>query len=242
MTEKVLIVEDEREFASLIELWVRRTGRETAVATSGVEAMHLLWDLRPDLVTLDVGLPGLDGWMVCERIREVSDVPILIVSARGDESDRIRGLQMGADDYIVKPFSFRELMARIDAALRRAHHGPRDGMEPLRHRALAIDPDAHRVWLAGHELFLTPIEFRLLARLAESPGRLVRHEALLRAAWGTEYRGEVSLLRTAIHGLRRKLAHALPDEEYITAEYGLGYRLAPDPSPVPSAPGARPST
>ncbi len=230
MSERVLIVEDEPEFAALMDLWVRRSGRETAVAATGHEAMRLLWELRPDLVTLDVGLPGLDGWTVCERIREVSEVPILIVSARGAESDRVRGLQIGADDYIVKPFSFRELIARIDAALRRSNGTHQDAAEALRYRELTVDQTAHRAWLGGHELSLTPTEFRLLACLAEHPGRLVRHEQLLRAAWGQEYRSEVPLLRTAVHGLRRKLAAALPGEEYITVEYGLGYRLAPSPS------------
>jgi DNA-binding response OmpR family regulator len=227
MTERVLIVEDESEFAALIELWVQRSGRETAVATSGPEAMRLLWELRPDLVTLDVALPGLDGWTICERIREVSDVPIVIVSARGSEGDRVRGLEIGADDYIVKPFSFRELMARLDAALRRSQVSRQRTAAQLRYRELAIDPEAHRAWLGGHELSLTPTEFRLLTRLAEQPGHLVRHDQLLRAAWGAEYRSELQLLRTAIHGLRAKLLHVLPDEEYISAEYGLGYRLAP---------------
>lgn len=226
MTERVLIVEDETEFADLIELWIRRSGRETAVATSGPQAMRLLWDMRPDLVTLDVALPGLDGWTICERIREVSDVPIVIVTARGSEADRVRGLEIGADDYIVKPFSFRELMARVDAALRRSNVTHHRTPTQLRYRELVIDPEVHRVWLAGHELSLTPTEFQLLTCLAEQPGRLVRHDQLLRAAWGTEYRSELQLLRTAIHGLRTKLLKALPNEEYITAEYGLGYRLA----------------
>ncbi len=230
MTERVLIVEDEPEFAALMELWVRRSGRETAVAGSGAEAMRLLWDQRPDLVTLDVGLPGLDGWAVCQRIREVTDVPILIVSARGAESDRVRGLEMGADDYIVKPFSFRELMARLDAALRRAHAAHPAVVAPLRYRELTLDRDAHRAWLADRELALTPTEFSLLACLAEHPGHLVRHDQLLHAGWGSEYRSEVQLLRTAIHGLRRKLNAASRGDEYIAAEYGLGYRLTPGSS------------
>jgi DNA-binding response OmpR family regulator len=227
MTDRVLIVEDEPEFAALIELWLQRSGHDTAVATSGEEAMRLLWDQRPDLVTLDVGLPGLDGWTICERIREVSDVPILIVSARGAESDRVRGLEIGADDYVVKPFSFRELTARVDAALRRARTSHPASVAPLRFRQLTVDRDAHRAWLADRELSLTPTEFSLLACLAERPGHLVRHDQLLHAAWGAEYRSEVQLLRTAIHGLRRKLDEASPGNEYIAAEYGLGYRLAP---------------
>jgi DNA-binding response OmpR family regulator len=232
MTESVLIVEDEPEFASLMQLWIQRSGRQTWLAVSGPEAMRMLWEHRPDLVTLDMGLPDLDGWTVCERIRELSDVPIIIVSARGAESERIRGLEMGADDYIVKPFSFRELMARIDAALRRTRL-ERRAPGILRHRALAVDPEEHRAWLDGRELDLTPLEFRLITLLAERSGRLVRHDELLRRAWGPEYAGEQQLLRSAIHGLRRKLRtqEALDGDDYIVAEYGLGYRLGPGAAP-----------
>jgi DNA-binding response OmpR family regulator len=230
MTEQVLIVEDEPEFAALMRLWVERSGRETAVATSGPEAMRMLWERRPDLVTLDMGLPDLDGWTVCERIRELTDVPILIVSARGAEADRIRGLEMGADDYIVKPFSFRELIARVDAALRRSRFEHRS-VGLLRHRALTVDPGEHRAWLDGRELKLSPLEFQLISLLAEREGRLVRHEELLQRAWGPEYRGEVQLLRSAMYGLRRKLRSLPPHEDYIEAEYGLGYRLRSGPAP-----------
>jgi len=229
MTGRVLIVEDEPEFASLMELWLRRSGRETSVAATGIEAMRALWSQRPDLVTLDVGLPELDGWAICERIREVSEVPILIVSARGSEADRVRGLELGADDYIVKPFSFRELLARVEAAFRRVRAPAASATEPRRFREHTIEPDAPPAWLGGRQLHLTPTEFRLLSCLAKRPGRLVRHEQLLHAAWGEEYASEVELLRTAIHGLRAKLQQASP-EIYVTAEYGLGYRLAPGPS------------
>jgi DNA-binding response OmpR family regulator len=139
---------------------------------------------------------------------------------------------MGADDYIVKPFSFRELMARIDAALRRTRL-ERRAPGILRHRALAVDPEEHRAWLDGRELDLTPLEFRLITLLAERSGRLVRHDELLRRAWGPEYAGEQQLLRSAIHGLRRKLRtqEALDGDDYIVAEYGLGYRLGPGAAP-----------
>jgi DNA-binding response OmpR family regulator len=228
MSRRILIVEDDPEFAGLLALWLERAGASPRIAATGTEAMRAVYDDRPDLVTLDVGLPHLDGWQLCARIRESSSVPILIVSARGSETDRVRGLQLGADDYITKPFSFREFVARVEAALRRAAMPPaRGGPEVVRHGGLLIDIGGHRVVVGNHEVHLTPIEFRVLASLARKQGALVSHGQLLHDAWGPEYRDELPLLRTAIRGLRTKLADASGDRDYIGTEYGLGYRLAP---------------
>lgn len=227
MSHRILVVEDEPEFAGLLALWLERAGMSPRVASTGTEAMRAVFDDRPDLVTLDVGLPHLDGWQLCARIRETSSVPILIVSARGAETDRVRGLQLGADDYITKPFSFREFVARVEAALRRAAMPPaRGGPEVVSHGGLRIDIDGHRVLVGDREVHLTPIEFRVLASLARKQGALVSHGQLLHDAWGPEYRDELPLLRTAIRGLRTKLAQASDDRDYIDNEYGLGYRLA----------------
>jgi DNA-binding response OmpR family regulator len=228
MSRRVLVVEDDAEFAGLLSLWLERAGMSPRVASTGTEAMRAVYEDRPDLVTLDVGLPHLDGWQLCGRIREFSSVPILIVSARGAETDRIRGLQLGADDYITKPFSFREFLARVEAALRRAAMPQaKDDPQVVRHRGLLIDIGGHRVLVGDHEVHLTPIEFRVLASLARKQGALVSHRQLLHDAWGPEYRDELPLLRTAIRGLRTKLAGASGDRDYIGTEYGLGYRLAP---------------
>lgn len=227
MTHRVLIVEDDAEFAALIELWLRRDGMETRIAAGGADALRAVYDWRPDLVSLDVGLPQLDGWEVCSRIRELTGVPILFVSALGAEADRVRGLQLGADDYITKPFSFREYVARVEAALRRAATPvDRASHEVILHRDLAVDVDAHRVLVSGHEIHLTPTEFRLLVSLARHAGALVSHADLLHDAWGPEYRDELPLLRTAIRGLRARLADASEGTDYIGTEYGFGYRLA----------------
>jgi two-component system KDP operon response regulator KdpE len=228
MSRRILVVEDDPEFAGLLALWLERAGASPRIAATGTEAMRAVYDDRPDLVTLDVGLPHLDGWQLCARIREASTVPIMIVSARGSETDRIRGLQLGADDYITKPFSFREFVARVEAVLRRAAMPPaRGGPEVVRHGGLLIDIGGHRVVVGDHEVHLTPIEFRVLASLARKQGALVSHGQLLHDAWGPEYRDELPLLRTAIRGLRTKLANASGERGYIGTEYGLGYRLAP---------------
>jgi DNA-binding response OmpR family regulator len=228
VSRRVLVVEDDPEFAGLLALWLERAGMLPRVAATGSEAMRAVYDDRPDLVTLDVGLPHLDGWQLCSRIREFSSVPILIVSARGAETDRVRGLELGADDYITKPFSFREFVARVEAALRRAAMPPaRDGHEVLRHSDLLIDIGGHRVLVGKHEVHLTPTEFRVLVSLARQAGALVSHERLLHDAWGPDYRDELPLLRTAMRGLRAKLAEASEGRDYIGTEYGLGYRLAP---------------
>ena len=225
MTERILVVEDEPEFAALLELWFGQAGYRTTVARTGQEALRRFYDDHPDLVVLDVALPGLDGWQIVERIREFSRVPILLVTARSSEADRIRGLKLGADDYITKPLSLPELLARVEAALRRATTLAPDRPRRLHHRALTIDLDEHRVRLGDREIRLTPTEFRLLAHLVERAGQLVPHRTVLSAVWGPGYAGDVHLLRMTIRNLRVKLDAAAPDDPYITTEYGLGYRL-----------------
>jgi two-component system KDP operon response regulator KdpE len=227
MSGRVLVVEDDSEFADLLVLWLQRAGLEPRVVHGGADALRAVYDWRPDLVSLDVGLPQLDGWEVCTRIRELTTVPILFVSALGSEADRVRGLQIGADDYITKPFSFREYVARVEAALRRAAAPAVDTLrEVIHHHDLLVDVDGHRVLVGGREIHLTPTEFRLLVSLARQRGSLVSHEQLLHDAWGPDYRDELPLLRTAIRGLRARLAQAAGGTGYIDTEYGYGYRLA----------------
>jgi len=225
MAERILIVEDEPEFAALLELWVGKSGYLPIVATTGQEALRRFYDEHPDLVILDVALPGLDGWQVIERLREFSRVPILMVTARSSEADKIRGLKLGADDYITKPLSLPELVARVEAALRRASTPSPDRQRRLQHRDLVVDLDDHRVRLRGNEIRLTPTEFRLLAYLVEHSGQLVAHRQVLSSVWGGGYHSDVHLLRMTIRNLRIKLEAIAPGESYIATEYGLGYRL-----------------
>jgi DNA-binding response OmpR family regulator len=225
VAERILIVEDEPEFARLLELWVTRAGYRASTAASGNDALRRFYDDHPDLVILDVALPGLDGWQVIERIREFSRVPIILVTARSAEADKIHGLKLGADDYITKPLSFPELLARVEAALRRAATPSPERPRRLHFRELIVDLDDHRARLKGEEVRLTPTEFRLLAYLVEHAGQLVAHRQVLAGVWGAGYDADVHLLRMTIRNLRLKLDAIAPGESYITTEYGLGYRL-----------------
>ena len=225
MADTVLIVEDEPEFAALVELWVGQAGYRTVAAATGPDALRRFYDERPDLIILDVALPGLDGWQLLERLREFSRVPILMVTAHGSEAEKIRGLRLGADDYITKPVSFPELIARVEAALRRATTTAPERSKRLRHGDVVVDLDEHRAHLRGHEIDLTPTEFRLLAYMVERGGQLVTHRQLLGGVWGAGYDRDVHLLRMTVRNLRLKLDAVAPDESWIVTEYGLGYRL-----------------
>lgn len=224
--ELVLIVEDEPEFRDLVELWVARHGWQTAVAADGQEVIRRFEERDPDLVLLDLNLPGMDGWQVIDWIRSVSSVPVLMVTALGAEADIVRGLVAGADDYLVKPVSLPELVARIRAALRRAQpaEASRNGAS-IDHDGLRIEPRTHRVFGDACEVHLTPTEFRLLVALARRPDELLAHADLLRMVWGPTYGDETQLLRVTMRNLRAKLATASPDRSFIVTEYGLGYRF-----------------
>lgn len=222
----VLVVEDEPEFRDLVQLWVERHGWRTAVAADGHEVMRRFAEEEPDLVLLDLNLPGLDGWQVTEWIRRVSSVPVLMVTALGSEGDVVRGLLSGADDYLTKPVSLPELVARIAAALRRADLARSRAQDaPIEHDGIRIDPVAHRVHGEAGEVHLTPTEFRLLVALARRPDELVTHADLLRTVWGPTYGAETGLLRVTMRNLRAKLAAASPGRAFIATEYGLGYRF-----------------
>ena len=226
--ELILIVEDEPEFRDLVELWVTRHGWRTAVAAGGQEVLSRFEEEEPALVLLDVNLPGMDGWQVTEWIRSVGTTPVLMVTALGAETDVIRGLVVGADDYLTKPVSFPELIARISAALRRSRlTGPAQDA-PLVFDGLRIEPATHRVIGEATEVHVTPTEYRLLLALARRPEVLASHTELLRAVWGPTYGEEMQLLRVTMRNLRSKLAVATPGRTFIATEYGLGYRFLPE--------------
>ena len=228
----VLVVEDEVGLRDLIGLWLARAGYSYQAADNGRAALRLFYTMQADLVLLDLALPSMDGWQVCERIREVSQVPIIMVTARGEEAAKVRGLQMGADDYLTKPFSFPELLARIEAVLRRVAGA---GQAPAVYRQgnLVLDPQAHRAMLEGVDLKLTPTEYRLLTFLMQHSGQLLTHRQILAGVWGPAYAGDLDSLRIYIRSLRRKL-EAGGGPRYITTEHGLGYRfLKTAPAPAP---------
>src|SRR5689334_3179551 len=201
----ILVVEDEAGLRDLMQLWLERAGYGCHTTGSGRAALRLFYDTHPDLILLDLALPEMDGWQVCERIREVSQVPIIMVTARAEEPAKVRGLQMGADDYITKPFGFPELLARIQAVLRRSAAGAGQAHEVYRHGDLLLDPQAHRASLHGDDLHLTPTEYRLLAFLMQHSGQLLTHRQILQGVWGPAYVDDLDSLRIYIRNLRRKL-------------------------------------
>ncbi len=213
---RVLIVEDERSIAEPLAEGLRREGFEVEWTATGAAALEAD---EPDVVLLDLRLPDMDGLDVCRSIRARSDVPIIIVTARGEEPDRVVGLELGADDYVVKPFGLRELIARIRAVTRRGRTAPADG--PVQVGELEVDPRARRVRLSGHELDLTPKEFDVLAMLARDPGAVVSRRRLLDEVWETSWYGSTRTIDVHVAALRRKLG----DAGWIETVRGVGFRL-----------------
>ncbi|MBC8163729.1 MAG: response regulator transcription factor [Roseiflexaceae bacterium] len=221
----VLIVEDEHELAALIRRQLEGEGYGALVAHDGQTALLLAAQSAPDLVILDWMLPGLDGLTVCRRLRERSAVPIMMLTARAEEADRVLGLEVGADDYLTKPFSLRELMARVRAIFRRIDLERRDQdapHTPLNHGRVQIDPVARRVTVDGDTVELTVKEYDLLLLLARHPGRSFSRSYLLDHIWGDEYEGGDRTVDTHIVRLRRKLGEL---GERIVTVWGVGYRL-----------------
>lgn len=221
----VLVVDDERRYRDLIEMDLSRRGYGVLLAGDGLRALDLVEQGSPDLVVLDLMLPDMDGYEVCRRIREVSSVPIIMLTARAEEADKVRGLRSGADDYVTKPFSAEELLARVEAVLRRAEAGHPSDEPPFDSNGLHIDFAEHRVTVHGRDLELTASEYRLLAQLAANAGRVMVHDELLRRVWGPGYDGASELLHTAIRRLRRKIEDDPASPTYILTKRGIGYLL-----------------
>jgi DNA-binding response OmpR family regulator len=229
--QTILIVEDEDQLVHLLSLWLKRAGYHTIAARNGDEALRLFHEAHPDLVLLDIQLPQRSGWEVCQRMRELSHVPILMLTARGEETDKVKGLQIGADDYVTKPFGFPELLARVNALLRRAALPPTKHAE--RYHAdgpLLIDLDARQVYVNGSPVSLTPTEYRLLAFLAENSGRLLTHREILIRVWGPEFINDVDYVRMYVRALRQKLEPDPAHPRFLLTEHGAGYRLRRPPA------------
>jgi two-component system KDP operon response regulator KdpE len=221
---RILIVDDEVEILRLVESVV--AGAYNADSTSSAaEALALVERDAPDLIILDLLMPGMDGFEVCRRLRRWSQVPILVLSGRDRPGDKAKALDLGADDYLTKPFSVEELLARIRAILRRVVRPEQTFPPTLVVGDLRIDFDRQQVLVAGHEVKFTPTEFRLLRELAVHPGKLMTHSMLLRRVWGPEYRDEVDYLRVFIRRLRRKIEPDPDVPRYIITESRAGYRF-----------------
>jgi DNA-binding response OmpR family regulator len=234
----ILVADDDPQLLRLVTRNLQFEGYEVLPVSNGQQALEQIEAEKPDLVLLDVMMPKMDGFSVCHKTREFSTVPIILVTARGQEQDKIRGLDLGADDYLTKPFSVDELLARVRAVLRRAQFSSLDQNHGARTTTsiggLIIDFAQHLVRLAGEEVTLTPIEYRLLAYLAQNAGRVVTQDLLLEHVWGAEYIGESHMLQVNVNRLRRKLEVDPAHPRYILTKVGIGYLLAAQPN-VPSA-------
>ncbi|PIE32369.1 MAG: DNA-binding response regulator [Ilumatobacter coccineus] len=226
MGTRILTVEDDERIRSAVKLALEDEGWTVAEAASGEDAIEQFSTVNPDVVLIDIMLPGIDGFQLCRTIRRTSDVPVIMVTARNDTHDVVAGLEAGADDYLTKPFQAKELSARIRALLRR--------IRPVApHRAhlvfneLELIPEEGKVLISGSEVHLTKTEFRLLCELAESPGKVFSREALLDKVWGYDYFGDGRLVDVHIRRLRTKIELDPANPRHVVTVRGLGYRLQP---------------
>jgi DNA-binding response OmpR family regulator len=230
----ILAVDDDLQLLKIVTHNLRAEGYQVLTAREGKDALEMIERESPDLVLLDIMLPTMDGLQVCQRVREFSAVPIVMITALGQNQDKIKGLDLGADDYLTKPFRVDELLARVRAVLRRAQFTTNDHVRALRAATtigeLRIDYAQHQVTKAGREVTLTPTEYRILAYLAQHAGVVVTQDLLLKHVWGAEYVGEGHMLRVNVNRLRHKLETDPTQPRYLLTKPGIGYLLAESPN------------
>jgi two-component system KDP operon response regulator KdpE len=226
---RILVVDDDKTLIRLMREALAKADYETITASNGIDALQELYSKQPDLVILDVMMPRMDGWETAQRIRQVSQVPIIMLTAKDEESDKLKGFSVGVDDYVTKPFSFAEMVARVGAVLGRARQVPPE-RKAKRYSSgtLVIDTDSRRVTKAGKIIELTPTEYRLLATLAENAGRVISHEQLLNKVWGYEFGEDTGYVKRYIWYLRRKVEDDPRNPEHILTERGFGYLFQGD--------------
>ena len=226
MSDLVLVIDDDATLLGLLTQHLSRAGYHVIAAVSGTPGLQMFYDHHPDLIILDIMMPKMDGWAVCERIRETSDVPIIMLTAKGEEQDRLRGFRLGVDDYVVKPFSSAELVARVGAILARTRRGlPETHTPPIVRGEIVIDLAEQRVTRGGQPIRLSPTEFRLLAALAEQPGHTISPKELLVRVWGSEYADDIGNVKRYIHYVRQKIEVDVEHPRLILTERGFGYYL-----------------
>ncbi len=228
----ILLVDDEASIQRAVAPLLRSRGYDVETVGTGIEALRSAGERPPDLVVLDLGLPDLDGTEVCRRIRKTSDVPIIVLSARGNEADKVAALDLGADDYVTKPFSPEELLARIRVALRRVFTGDEPESGRIHIGDLEIDFDRRRVTKGDTEIRLTPKEFELLALFAHNPDRVLTHRTILKAIWGPNAVDNPEHLWVLVGQLRKKIEADPTHPEYLVSEPWVGYRLVTEPSTI----------
>ena len=222
----ILVVDDEKRMVRFIRLNLEQDGFKVLSAFNGTEALEQVRKNLPDLVLLDVMMPDLDGFEVLRKIRQASNVPVIMLTAKGEEEDRIRGLELGADDYITKPFSPREMVSRVKAVLRRTEDFNVDTSKVIEvDDWLKMDFNRRKIWVGGELVQLRPTEYRLLYHLVQNAGWVVTHDQLLTKVWGYEYRDEPHYVRLYINYLRKKIEKDPANPEYILTERGVGYRF-----------------
>jgi two-component system KDP operon response regulator KdpE len=222
--ELVLLIDDDETLLELLSEHIRSANYQVRTASNGQKGLKIASENKPDLVVLDVMMPGMDGWEVCQRLRDTSRSPVIMLTAKGNEIDKLRGFNLGVDDYVTKPFSFAELVARIRAVLARGSRVAKPGAQVVS-GTLEVDLTQRRVSISGETVDLSPTEYRLLEALAHHPGRTVPSEQLLDEVWGTEYTGELDHVKHYIWALRKKLEQDPGDPQHILTERGFGYRF-----------------
>ncbi len=223
-----MVADDEPRYVRAIKINLEATGYEVVTASDGPAAVEIAAAEEPDLIILDIRMPGLDGYEVCQRIRQFSSVPIIMLTALAEAADKVKGLDIGADDYVTKPFSADELMARVRAALRRVDLTPRQDLgSEYEAGGLRVDFAQQRVFVRGQEIALTPTEYRLLSELVKGAGRVLVPEYLLENVWGLGYVSETRLLWQAVHRLRRKIERDPQNPQVIQTRAGIGYLFVP---------------
>ncbi len=225
----ILAIDDDRTTLRLLQDALTKAGLKAILASNGIDGLQELYASQPDLVLLDVMMPRMDGWETLARIRQLSRVPVIMLTAKDTEPEKVRAFQLGVDDYVTKPFSFAELSARIQAVLRRSHMTvPEAKNKRYSSGDLVLDVDAHRVTKAGKLVELTPTEFRLLQTLAEHAGRVLTHEQLLEQVWGYDGAEDTGYIKRYIWYLRQKLEDDPTNPRHILTERGFGYSFAAD--------------
>lgn len=226
--KRILIVDDEPRYLRLLEANLKTEGYSVFKAADGLQALEAFAAQPVDLILLDIMMPRMDGFGVCQRIREFSSVPIMILTAKGEEQDRVRGLDLGADDYLVKPFSATEMLARVRAVLRRAERpGQTTDARYFVHHDLRIDLARAEVWRGEHQVSLSATEYRLLLQFAHHIGKILTSEDLLTGVWGPEYKSDKEILWVSIARLRQKLEDDAHSPRHIVTRSGLGYFMPP---------------
>lgn len=224
--KRILVVDDERGLVKIIRLNLEQDGFDVVEAYNGSQAMEKLRTTLPDLVLLDIMMPDTDGFTVLKMIRQIGSIPVIMLTAKGEEDDKIKGLELGADDYVTKPFSPRELTSRIRAVLRRGDFSrDEESGKIIVDDRLTIDFDRHEVWVEGELVQLRPTEYRLLYHLVQNAGWVLTHDQILNKVWGYEYENEPHYVRLYINYLRKKLEVDPADPQYILTERGVGYRF-----------------